>query len=291
MKHVIFTAALAFAIGGNGVAATTLDTTAIDSAIGRTGQAMNGGVYRIAFPRNDLSVRVGDLKLLPGFALGGYAVFLSTAQGALAVGDLVLLDREIQPVMTSLEQSGFQITAVHNHLRNEQPHVMYMHFMAAGDAATVAKSLRAALALSSTPLGPAATTVPQPPSFEAAIEQGLGRTGKVSGKVLSIGVPRAETIEMNGVTIPPAAGVAIAMNFQDAGGGNVATTGDFVLIGSEVGPVQQSLISHGFEVTALHSHMIDDTPHLYYMHFWGVASPASIAAGLKDALSHVNVAP
>ena len=291
MKHVVLTAALAFAIGGSGVAATTLDTTAIDSAIGRTGQAMNGGVYRIAFPRSDLSVHVGDLKLLPGFALGGYAVFLPTAQGALAEGDLVLLDREIQPVMTSLEQSGFQITALHNHLRNEQPHVMYMHFMAAGDAGTIAKSLRAALALSSTPLGPTATTAPQPPSFEAAIEQGLGRPGKVSGKVLSIGVPRAETIEMNGVTIPPAAGVAIAMNFQDAGGGDVATTGDFVLIGSEVGPVQQSLLSHGFEVTALHSHMIDDAPHLYYMHFWAVASPASIAAGLKDALSHVNVAP
>jgi hypothetical protein len=291
MKHVVLTAALALAIGGNGVAATTLDTSAIDSAMGRTGQTMTGGVYRIAFPRSDLSVRVGELRLLPGFALGGYAVFLPTPQGTLAVGDLVLLDGEIQPVMTSLEQSGFQITALHNHLRNEQPHVMYLHFMAAGDAAAIAKNLRAALALSKTPLGPMATTAPHPPWFKAAIEQGLGRAGKVSGKVLSIGIPRAETIQMNGITIPPAAGVAIAMNFQDAGAGNVATTGDFVLIDSEVGPVQQSLLSHGFEVTALHSHMIDDTPHLYYMHFWAVASPATIAAGLKDALSHVSVAP
>jgi hypothetical protein len=291
MKHVVLTAALVLAIGGNGIAATTLDTSAIDSAIGRSGQAMNGGVYRIAFPRSDLSVRVGELKLLPGFALGGYAVFLPTPQGALAMGDLVLLDGEIQPVMTSLEQSGFQITALHNHLRNEQPHVMYMHFMATGDAAAIAKNLRAALALSRTPLGPTATTAPQPPGFKASIEQGLGLPGKVSGKVLSIGVPRAETIQMNGVTIPPAAGVAIAMNFQDAGDGNVATTGDFVLIDTEVGPVQRSLLSHGFEVTALHSHMIGDTPHLNYMHFWAVASPASIAAGLKDALSHVSVAP
>jgi hypothetical protein len=291
MYKVTLAAVLALSVSAIGASASSVDTSAIDAAMGRSGQAMDGGVYRVSFPRSDLSVRVGSVKLLPGFALGGYASFIPAPQGVLAVGDLVLLDREIQPVMESLEHSGFQITAIHNHLRSEQPHVMYMHFMAAGDAANVAKSLRAALALSKTPLGPMAKAAAATLPFKTVIEQGLGRTGKVNGKVLSVSAPRAETIQMNGVTIPPAAGVATAINFQDAGSGNVATTGDFVLIGSEVAAVQQALLSHGFEVTALHSHMIDDVPHLYYMHFWAVASPVAIAAGLKDALSHVNVKP
>lgn len=289
MRYVILAALVFMNAFGNGMAATTVDAAAIESAIGRSGQTMDGGVYRVAFPRSDLSVKIGGVELLPGFALGGYAAFIPAPQGVLAVGDLVLLDREIQPVMESLERSGFQVTALHNHLRNERPHVMYLHFLNTGDGGTIAKNLRAALALSKTPLGPASRTAPQPLSFEKTIEQGLGRSGKVAGKVLSVSAPRAEPITMDGVTIPPAAGVATAMNFQDAGGGKVATTGDFVLVGSEVAPVQQALLAHGFEVTALHSHMIDDTPHLYYMHFWAVASPAAIAAGLKDALSHVNV--
>jgi hypothetical protein len=273
------------------IAATAVDAAAVDAGIGRPGQMMDGGVYRVAFPRSDLSVTVNGVKLFPGFALGGYAAFVPAPPGVLAVGDLVLLDREIRPVMDSLVKSGFEITALHNHLRYERPHLMYMHFMATGDARTIATNLRAALALSKTPLGPIAQNVPQALGFQNAIESGLGRSGKVNGKVLSIAAPRAESIEMNGVVLPPAAGVATAMNFQDAGAGNVATTGDFVLIGSEIGPVQQALLAHGVEVTALHSHMIDDTPHLYYMHFWAVGPPAEIVAGLKDALSRITLKP
>src|SRR6516164_2831091 len=238
-------------------AADVVDTAAIDAGIGRSGQLMDGGAYRVALPRSDLSVTVRGVKLLPGFALGGYAVFVPGPQGVLAVGDLVLLDREIKPVMDSLVKAGFKITALHNHLRYEQPHVMYMHFMAIGNAGTVAGNLRAALAFSNTPLGPAPKSQPQALTFKSAIEGGLGRSGKVNGKVFSISVPRAESIEMNGVVVPPAAGVATALNFQDAGSGEVATTGDFVLSNSEVGPVQQALLAHGIEITALHSHMID----------------------------------
>lgn len=291
MNKFGLTLGIAVAVFSKALAASTVDTAAIENGLGRSGQSMDGGVYRVGFPRSDLSVKVGNVKLLPGFALGSYAAFVPSPQGTLVVGDLVLLDREISPVMNALERSGFQITALHNHLRNEQPHVMYLHFMGSGDAGTLAKNLRSALALSRTPLGPAVQSAPQTLAFKEAIEKGLGRSGKVSGKVLSVGAPRAEAVVMNGTTIPPAAGVATAMYFQDAGSGNVATTGDFVLIGSEVAPVQAALLAHGFEVTALHSHMIDDTPHLYYMHFWAVGPPPAIAAALKDALSKVNVKP
>lgn len=268
-----------------------LDTSAIAKAIGRSGTSMPGGVYRISFPRSDLKVTIGGVTVAPGLALGSYAAFKAEPQGALAVGDLVLLEDEIQPVMNSLRDSGLQITALHNHLRNERPHVMYMHFMGTGDAATIAGALHKALALSHTPMSaskPADTTTPW---FASSVEQALGRTGKSSNGVLSISAERQEDVSMQGMSVPPAMGVATGLNFQGVGTTRIAATGDFVLIGSEVVPVEQTLTAHGIEVTALHSHMIGDSPALYYMHFWAVGAPKDIAAGLKDALSHVAVKP
>jgi Domain of Unknown Function (DUF1259) len=279
-----------------GIAAVTLvsaqqalDTSAIAKAIGRSGTSTPDGVYRVSFPRSDLNVSIGDVKLAPNLALGSYAAFKAEQQGALAVGDLVLLENEIQPVMQSLRASGLQITALHNHLRDEHPHVMYLHFMGTGDAATIASALHKALSLSQTPMGPSKPADTTAPWFATAIQQTLGRTGKSSNGILAISVPRQDNITMQGMSVPPAMGVATALNFQGVGTARVATSGDFVLIGSEVAPVQQALTSHGFEVTALHSHMIGDTPALYYMHFWAVDTPSAVAAGLKDALSHVAV--
>jgi hypothetical protein len=269
----------------------TLDTAAIANALGRSGTAMPEGVYRVSFPRSDLHVLIAGIALKPGLALGSYAAFKAEPQGTLAVGDLVLLEDEIAPVMQSLRASGMQITALHNHLRNEHPHVMYMHFMGTGNAASIAAELRKALALSHTPMGPSRPADTAKPWFASAVEQTLGRTGKAANGVLSISVPRQEDVTVQGMAVPPAMGVATALNFQGVGNTRIATTGDFVLIGSEVAPVEQALISHSIEVTALHSHMIGDSPGLYYMHFWAVGAPADIAAGLKDALSHMAVKP
>jgi Domain of Unknown Function (DUF1259) len=267
----------------------SIDTAAIVKALGRNGTAMPGGVYRVSFPRSDLRVTIGSIRIAPGLALGSYAAFEPAGAGALAAGDLVLLEDEIEPVTQSLQASGFQITALHNHLRNERPHVMYLHFMATGDAATIATNLHKALSLTHTPL-----VTPKPPDmsapwFASDLQQSLGRTGKSTNGVISISIARQEDVTMDGTPIAPAMGVATALNFQGVGNARVATTGDFVLIGSEVVPVERTLISHGFEVTALHSHMIDDSPHLYYMHFWAVDTPPAIGSALKDALSHVAV--
>lgn len=267
-----------------------LDTSAIATALGRAGTAMAGGVYRVSFPRSDLHVSIGDVQLKPGLALGSYAAFTSQPQGVLAVGDLVLLENEIGPVMRSLQASGVQITALHNHLRNEHPHVMYMHFMGIGSASAIATALHNALALTRTPMGPSKKPDASRPWFAAAVEQTLGRTGQSANGVLAFGVPRGEQITMQGMVVPPAMGVATALNFQAVGTTRVATTGDFVLIASEVIPVEDALTAHGIDVTALHSHMIGDSPSLYFMHFWAAGPPNAIAAGLKDALTHVNVA-
>jgi hypothetical protein len=234
-------------------------------------------------------VTIGGVPVAPGLALGSYAAFKQEPQGALAVGDLVLLEDEIEPVMQSLKASGLQITALHNHLRGERPHVMYMHFMGTGNAAAIANALHKALALSRTPMGVPKAAVTAKPWFASTVEQELGRTGKASNGVLAISVPRQANITMQGMLVPPAMGVAVGLNFESVGSTRVATTGDFVLIGSEVAAVQRALTEHGIEVTALHSHMIGDSPTLYYMHFWAVGAPKDIASALKDALSHMAV--
>ena len=245
----------------------------------------------MSFPRTDLHVSVNGLAIKPGLALGSWAAFLGTDDNAMVMGDLVLLEEELNPVMAKLRSSGFEISAVHNHLMEETPKVMYMHYMGHGPAAQLATSLRAALALSKTPLEKPAAAAEEPasPAWVKTVEDAVSRKGTFKGGVLSYGVPRSEAITMAGMTIAPAAGVGEAINFQAATSGDVATTGDFVLTADEVNPVISELQAHHILVTALHSHMLTEQPRLFFMHFWCVGSPETVGAGIKAALSHVAV--
>jgi uncharacterized protein DUF1259 len=271
------------------LAAQGLDTGAIDRVLGRSGQTL-GEVYKVGFPRTDLRVTVAGVSIRPGLALGAWAAFTGTNDSATVMGDLVLLQTELNPVMEKLRMSGFDITGVHNHLINETPHVMYMHYMGHGKAAELAASLKAALALSKTPLIKPSAPVAKPaePAFEKTVEDVLGRKGTFNAGVLGFGVPRAEAVTMGGMTIPPSMGLAETINFQEAGPGKVATTGDFVLTSEEVNPVISALEEHRILVTALHNHMLEDQPRLFFMHFWGVGDPKSLAEGIKAALDKVR---
>ncbi len=280
---------IAAAAQGSG-GASGLDTAKIEQALGRPGQKI-GDIYKVGFPRTDLHVSVHGLAIKPGLALGSWAAFSGSDEHAMVMGDLVLLEDEVNPVMEKLRASGFEISAVHNHLLDETPHVMYMHYMGHGAASELAASLRGALAVSKTPLErPAAAAVEEapPPSWATAVEESLGRKGTLKGGVLSYGVPRADTVTMGGMIIVPAAGVAEAINFQAADNGNVATTGDFVLTAEEVNPVISALEEHHISVTALHSHMLTEEPRLFFMHFWAVGPAQSVAEGIKAALAKVR---
>jgi hypothetical protein len=265
-----------------------LDTAKIDEAMGRSGQK-TGEVYRLGFPRTDLHISVAGFEIKPGLALGSWAAFAGNDNDAMVMGDLVLLENELTPVMKKLRAAGFDITAVHNHVLNEVPRVVYMHYMGHGKAVELAKSLHAALAESKTPLDKPAAPAPEaePPAFVKTIEDTVGTKGRFAGGVLSFGIPRSGAITDHGMTLTGAQGVAEAINFQEAGAGKVATTGDFVLTADEVNPVVSALEGHGIEVTALHSHMLTEQPRLFFMHFWAVGSTESVAAGIKAALSHV----
>jgi len=267
-----------------------LDTTRIDEALGRSGQK-SGDVYRVGFPRTDLHVSVGGIDIKPGFALGSWAAFAGTDSDASVMGDLVLLEDELNPVMKALRAAGFEVTAVHNHLMKETPQVLYMHYSGHGKAVDLAKSLRAGLAESKTPLDKPAPPAQagEPPAFVKTVEDTLGTKGRFGGGVLSFGIPRSQAVTDHGMTLTGAQGVAESINFQDAGSGIIATTGDFVLTADEVNPVISALEEHSIQVTALHSHMLTEQPRLFFMHFWGVGTSDSVAGGIKAALSHVAV--
>ena len=272
------------------VFAQGLATAKIDQALGRPGQKI-GDVYRVAFPRTDLHVSVNGLAIKPGLALGSWAAFAGTEADAMVMGDLVLLEDELNPVTEKLRSAGFEISAVHNHLLHETPRVMYMHYMGHGAAPQLATSLRAALAVSATPLEKPAAPLEEaaPPAWVSAVDDSVGRKGTFKGGVLSFGVPRAEAITVSGMTLIPAQGVAESINFQEADAGRVATTGDFVLTAEEVNPVISELQAHHILVTALHSHMLTEQPRLFFMHFWGLGSPESLGAGIAAALKHVSI--
>ena len=266
-------------------------TGPIDEVLGRSGQK-TGDVYKVAFPRSDLHVSVRGLAIKPGLALGSWAAFLGTDDNAIVMGDLVLLEGELNPVIAKLRSSGFDISAVHNHLMEESPRVLYAHYMGHGPAVELATSLRSALALSKTPLEkPATATEEAAPAWVKGVEDAVGRKGTYKGGVLSYGVARRDaiTMGMGGTTIAPAAGVAEAINFQAADSGNVATTGDFVLTAEEVNPVISELQGHQISVTALHSHMLSEQPRLFFMHFWSVGTPEAVGGGIKAALNRVAV--
>ena len=277
------------------------DWTKVADALGKSGTEMPGGVYRVGLPRTDLHVTLDGVQIKPTLALGSWLAFQTMGDQAMVMGDLVLTEAEVSPVMKKLTESGIEITALHNHLLRAQPATLYMHVLGHGDPAKLAAALNAGLALSGTPLGNATpSTSSQPPVGGAAqpqqvdldtamIDRVLGAKGKANGGVYQISLRRAETVKDGSMEVPEAMGSAEAINFQPTGGGKAAITGDFVLTGEEVNPVLRALRENGIEVTALHNHMLDDQPRLFFMHFWANDDATKLAQGLRAALDKVNL--
>jgi hypothetical protein len=270
------------------------DWAPVDRAMGRPGTTQPGEVHRYSFPRTDLRVTAGGVTLKPALALGSWVAFrrMDGAGGrAMAMGDLVLLESEVTPVLTKLQAVGVAPTALHNHLEGESPRVMYLHIEAEGDPVRIAESVHAALGLTKTPPAspPGAAAASAPGLDTARLAKVLGHGGKVSGGVYQVSVPRADPVRLHGLEIPPAMGVATGINFQPTGAGRAATTGDFVLTADEVSPVAAALREGGIAVTALHSHMLGEEPRLYFMHFWAVADAEVLARTLRAALGHMKV--
>ena len=263
-----------------------IDSTALNNVFGKKG-AVQGNVYKISYPRSDLKVKVREFQVAPGLALGSWVGILKMGNESMMMGDLVLLDSEVPKVITKLVEENLDITAIHNHLINETPNIKYIHFHGSGDAVQLAEKIKSVLAVTATPLtAPAAQTQPKNIDW-SKVTAILGTTGKQNGMLLQYSFPRNEKLTENGMEMPPAMGMATAINFQ-MDGSRAAITGDFVLLADEVNPVIKALTENGITPTAIHSHMLHDEPRLFMMHFWAVDNPEKLAKGLKAALDKTN---
>lgn len=285
---------LAFLIASLAVAAPISaaepDWQAVAKALGKEGAVQGGGVYRIGLPRSDLKVTLDGVDIKPGLALGGWLAFMPVGNEAMVMGDLVLTGDEVSPVMKKFLESGIDVTALHNHLLRSEPMTMYMHVAARGDPLKLATALHDGLALSKTPMGAAPAAVAQSVNLDTnAIDDAMGYKGKAAGAIYQFSIPRAASVEDEGMPLPEAMGSANAINFQATGDGKAAITGDLALLASEVNPVLRELRANGIEVTALHSHMLDDQPHVFFMHFWANDDAVKLAKGMRAALDKIAV--
>jgi hypothetical protein len=271
----------------------TIDWEKIDVALGRKA-AVTEDVHRYGFPRSDLSVVLDEVALRPAFALGGWVAFKPMGDDVMVMGDLVLLEAEVGPVMAKLVANGVEITAVHNHLLRARPAPIYMHVGGHGDPVKLATAIRLALEESKTPLQapPANSPAPAIHLDTAELDQVIGAKGQQNGGVYQFALPRRDPINENGVLMAPAAplGVANGINFQPTDDGKAAITGDFVLTGDEVNPAIKVMRENGIEVTAVHSHLLNEQPRLFFMHFWANDQAIKLARGLRAALDKIAIA-
>jgi hypothetical protein len=271
--------------------AGAVEWKSVADVFGFPGDVLPEGVIRFNMPRKDLHVTVGGTEIKPGLALGAWAAFRYVGKNdAMVMGDLVLTEEEVAPVMKALQDGGVEVTALHNHLIGESPRILYIHMGGHGDPLKIARTIKQAVALTKTPLpqGGGAKESEDLGFDVAAVEKILGHPGSVSGGVLHVNVARAEKLTEEGMDTPPSMGMGISINFQPTGNGKAAIAGDFALTGKEVGPVLKVLQDNGVQAVALHNHALNDVPRLFYMHFWANDDALKLAKTLRSALDRTN---
>ena len=264
-----------------------LNTDGIAVALGRKGE-LTGEMYKVSFPRSDLSVKVEALTIKPALSLVAWAAFVKSGGTAVTYGDLVVLEDEVNPVISKLEEKGLELSALHNHLLHETPRVVFIHFVGRGDEVEMAKGIRQALELTKSPLVPTASGPETKPEIATEIERIVGYPGSMGGDVFHITVPRNDIhVAAMGTMMPGSMGMNTPLNFQ-LDGKNAAINGDFMLRPAELNPVIKVLRANGIEVASIHNHLLDHEPQLVFMHFWAYGDAISLAKGLRAALERVG---
>ena len=260
---------------------------AVARALGKPVPAA-GETYRATFPRSDLHVRVGSVAVEPALALTSWAGFAGPPDSCDVMGDLVLGEQEVPLVVAALLDRGIEVTALHHHLFAETPRVFYVHFHGRGDGVALATKLKEVLALTATPLG----TMPPTPTTRngasldtAAVFAALGAHGRLAGDVAQVSVPTSGSqATLDGRPIPAALGMNTAINLEPFAPGRSAAAGDFVLTSDRLRGVLRALTTASIRVTAVHNHMVGESPRVFFVHFWGEGDPVVLAQELRKAL-------
>jgi hypothetical protein len=243
------------------------------------------GYYRYNMPRRDLILRIGDVTVAPALGLGSWAGLSGPGDNATLMGDLVVTSQELGAVLAEFARQRISVSAIHNHLVGESPQITYVHFHDQGAALDIAPRLARVVARTATPL-PVAAAAQQALAIDTALVfRTLGSSGRAQGNVAQVSfnlVPG--TVTQHGVTVTPAMGYVTPINIQMVSANRAVATGDFSVLGARVDPVLDSLAAHGITTTAVHSHLVDEQPKVYYIHFWADGPLAEVLSGIKAAL-------
>ena len=287
---------LALAVHGRTIRAQTTTKSAADDprwtairrVFGQDGES-HDGYFRVNLPRTDLAVRVGSDALESPFEFTSYIGFVPVGKSdVLAMGEYVLRDDEVANVTSELRREGISTPAVHNHLIGESPRIVYVHVMARGPAESVATKLKAAFEKSATPLKRASESASA--VDWAAVDAILGKHSEASNHVAEYEFPRREHLTIDGIPVKSSGMLETASEvvFQQLANGRAACGGELFVLPSEIDAVARALDERGLHVTAIHNHMVAQSPQMYWMHWYGTGDAAALARGVAAALEHTN---
>lgn len=261
----------------------------VEHAIGKNGTMSPDGILKVGLTRTDLNVTIGDVRLNPAMALDSWVAFQRMGDSTMVMGDLVLTEGEIGPVMDRIVNAGMNVSAIHNTLIGETPHVLDLHIDGQGDPIKMAKTIHDAILLSGTPFNESSYAPPENNDIDKVhLDRLMGYNSTFVDSLYEYQIPRNEPIMNSGMEIPASLDVATSIKFQPLAGEKAAVTGDFALTANEVSLVVRALNDNGIQVTAIHSHMLTESPRLFYLHFWGTGNAYELAKGLNTAVLKTN---
>lgn len=247
-----------------------------------------GNTIRINFARMDLKEKINGFSIDSNMALGGYVAFTPMQDHVMMMCTMVLLQKEVQPVIEKLIANNIEITGMHNHLCGEDPKIVFLHCTGHGDAIKLAKGFKRALDTTKTP-SLQKIVYPKSDINWQSVESILGFKGKKEGKLIFFSIPRADKVYQMDAEMSLLMGVGETINMQKVGN-KAISIGDFVVTANEVNPVIKALTHNGIRVTSIHNHMLDENPRTFCLHYWGYDNPDKLAKGLRAALNEINIA-
>ena len=285
-----------FGISANGQPTSSfppLDTAAIAQIMGRNGTA-NGGEYKITVPQNDLSILVDGFKIIPAMGLGTWVAFTPATGGAMIMGDLVLTETDLKPVQQEVIRQGLTITAIHNHFVRNHPNVLYMHIDGMGDTKAMAQKAKAVLDKVSAlrggdPAKGTASSEAVPNTIDTKmLDEMLGHKAEMNKGVYKYTIGRPDVaLKEHNIPVSTFLGFNTWAAFQGTPE-KAAVAGDFTMLADEVAPVIKALVENGIEVVAVHNHMVQEEPRIFFLHYWGIGPAGQLARGLRAALDQTG---
>lgn len=273
-------------------AAVGVDWPAVERTLDTPLAADRDGVYNASLPRDDLHVTADGVQLRPGMGIGTEVHFLPTDNGrALLAGALTVTDAEQDKVIDDLQRGGLEITAIYQELPTETPALWSVRFTGYGTASAEAAAVHSALSDTGTPSRPDPSgDAPLAGLDVAALDRALGLPHTTQGGAYQYHLPAVmPSIDMRARRrLPPAIGTSTLLMFQPLGNNQAAAGGDFVLTAPQIAPVITALRAGGIRIVGVHNHMLDETPRLFYLHYWANGDALTIAATLRDALHKIR---